>query len=93
MDAPRELKLTLPPDLAQAVREEMETGDYADEIDVLREALSTLNAQAEEFALGNRGFEATVRARYAAWSTGDRPTISMEDIRAEFIAEKAVNRE
>jgi Arc/MetJ-type ribon-helix-helix transcriptional regulator len=86
VDAPRELTLTLPPDLAQIVRERIETDGYANETEVIREALSALS---DDRIAHDGDFETTVRTRYAAWSAGTQPTISMEDIRAEFAAERA----
>lgn len=83
MDAPRELTLTLPPDLAQAVRAEMAEGDYADEMEVIREALSAL---ADDRLSHDSDFAITVRERYAAWRAAPGSTITTNDIRAEFAA-------
>lgn len=89
MDAPRELKLTLPPDLAQAVREEMVAGGYADEMQVIRESLSALTGRdlaVETWLAG------PVRETYAKWAEGTLATVSMKEVRAKFEAESVKRR-
>ena len=86
MDAPRELKLTLPPDLAQAVREKVVSGGYTDEMEVIRDGLAAITE--DENHLEDWMVE-EIRETYAEWEAGTLETVSMEEIRAEIAAERA----
>lgn len=87
MDAPRDL--ILPPDLAQAVRDRATEQGYSDELDVIRDGLAATSHDVHEFS--QEEVEA-IRREYAAWQAGTLETVSMEEVRAKFEAERTEQR-
>ena len=63
------MSYNLPPDLEQRVRDYIATGHYADEADVLRDALKALEAQNADYAAIGAGIEDMEAGRIRSLTT------------------------
>lgn len=86
MRTTRQLSITLPNDMAAALREKVSAGEYASESEVIREGLRALFAR-------DRAVEAClqteVAAAYDAAVAGYTRTISPSAVRARLAAEQS----
>ena len=81
MRASKPLTITLPPEMARAVKDRVASGDYASESEVLREGLRALEAQEEAV---ERWLRTEGVARYDIWKASPQNTFSGEEIRAKL---------
>jgi antitoxin ParD1/3/4 len=86
MRTTRQLSITLPTDMAYAVRERVRSGEYASESEVVREGLRALFArdQAVEAWLREE-----VAAAYDAVAADPSRAVSAQSVRARLAAEQA----
>lgn len=86
MRTTRQLSITLPIDMADALRERVRSGDYASESEVVRDGLRALFArdQAVEAWLREE-----VAAAYDAVAADPSRAVSAQSVRARLAAEQA----
>jgi antitoxin ParD1/3/4 len=86
MRTTRQLSITLPTDMADALRERVRSGQYASESEVVREGLRALFArdQAVEAWLRDE-----VAAAYDAVAADPSRAVSAQSVRARLAAEQA----
>jgi antitoxin ParD1/3/4 len=86
MRTTRQLSITLPIDMADALRERVRSGEYASESEVVREGLRALFArdQAVEAWLREE-----VAAAYDAVAADPSRAVSAQSVRARLAAERA----
>lgn len=86
MRTTRQLSITLPNDMADALRDRVSAGEYASESEVIREGLRALFAR-------DRAVEAwlatEVAAAYDAAVTDPTRTVSAQTVRGRLAAEQA----
>lgn len=86
MRTTRQLSITLPNDMADALRDRVSAGEYASESEVIREGLRALFAR-------DRAVEAwlktEVAAAYDATLADPNRTMSAQSVRARIAAEQA----
>jgi len=86
MRSTQQLSITLPKDMAQLIRAKVEAGEYASESEVIRDGLRTLLAR-------DRVVESWLRDQvapaYDALKSDPSRVVSVEDVRAELVAEHA----
>ncbi|MEE3504503.1 type II toxin-antitoxin system ParD family antitoxin [Acidiphilium acidophilum] len=86
MRSTQQLSITLPKDMAQLIRAKVEAGEYASESEVIRDGLRTLLAR-------DRVVESWLRDQvapaYDALKSDPSRAVSVEDVRAELVAEHA----
>lgn len=86
MRTTRQLSITLPNDMADALRDRVSAGEYASESEVIREGLRALFAR--ERAV-EAWLQTEVTAAYDATVTDASRTVSAEAVRARIAAEQA----
>jgi len=86
MRTTRQLSITLPNDMADALRERVRSGEYASESEVVREGLRALFAR-------DQAVEAWLReaaaAAYDAVAADPSRAVSVQSVRARLAAEQA----
>lgn len=78
MRASKPITITLPPEMARAVKDRVASGDYASESEVIRDGLRALEAQEEAV---ERWLQTEGVARYDAWKGSTRKTLFGEEVR------------
>ncbi len=84
MPASRQLSITLPDDVADAVRARVVSGDYVDDSDVVLEGLRALAEREQGVEEWLRG---PVAEAYDAWERGTLETVTLAELRREFAAD------
>ena len=89
MRTTRQLSITLPNEMADAVRERVRSGEYASESEVVREGLRALWArdQAVEGWLREE-----VAQAYDALAAAPSRAVSVEDLRTRLAAKRAASK-
>ena len=89
MHTTRQLSITLPNEMADAVRERVRSGEYASESEVVREGLRALWArdQAVEGWLREE-----VAGAYDALAAAPSRAVSVEDLRTRLAAKRAASK-
>jgi antitoxin ParD1/3/4 len=82
----RQLSITLPNDMADALRDRVRNGEYASESEVVREGLRALFARDQAIESWLRG---EVAAAYDAVVADPSRTVSAQALRARLAAEQA----
>lgn len=89
MRTTRQLSITLPNDMADALRERVRAGDYASESEVIRDGLRALFAR-------DQAIEAWLRTEvadaYDALTAEPNDVVTAGDVRAHFTAKRAARR-
>lgn len=86
MRTTRQMSITLPIDMADALRERVRSGEYASESEVVREGLRALFARDEAVEAWLRE---EVAAAYDAVAADPSRAVSAERVRARLAAEQA----
>lgn len=89
MPSTRHLSVTLPDDLADAVRARVASGRYASESEVVRDGLRAL---AEQEGVIEDWLRGPVLREYAAWEAGSVETVGLEEFRDELARDRAAAR-
>ncbi|MCV7052054.1 type II toxin-antitoxin system ParD family antitoxin [Mycobacterium heidelbergense] len=84
----RQLSITLPNDMADALRQRVNSGEYASESEVIREGLRALFARDQAVDAWLRGEVAT--AYDAVVADHSRAAITVQSVRARLAAERTV---
>jgi putative addiction module CopG family antidote len=84
MPASRQISISLPDDVADAVRARVIAGDYVDDSDVVLEGLRALEEREQAVEDWLRG---PVVEEYRALKAGMLSTIALDDLRREFAAD------
>lgn len=89
MRTTRQLSITLPNDMADALRERVRSGDYASESEVIRDGLRALFAR-------DQAVEAWLRTEVAdafdSLTAAPSDVVTAGDVRAHFAAKRAAQR-
>lgn len=86
MRTTQQFSITLPNELAKAVKEKVEAGEYASESEVIREGLRAL--QARDRAV-DHWLRTQAAAAYDALEAAPESAVTIEQVRARIAAEKA----
>ncbi|MBI3229913.1 MAG: type II toxin-antitoxin system ParD family antitoxin [Burkholderiales bacterium] len=86
MRTTQQFSITLPNELAQAVKDKVEAGEYASESEVIREGLRAL--QARDRAV-EQWLQTQVASAYDALEADPSRAVSIADVRARLAAQKA----
>ena len=81
MRTTRQMSITLPVEMVDAVRAKVASGDYASESEVIREGLRALEARDEAV---ERWLRTEVVASYEAFRANPESGISAQDVRANI---------
>lgn len=92
MRSTRQMSITLPVEMADAVRAKVARGDYASESEVIRKGLRALEAQEEAI---ERWLKTEVKAAWEAYEADPDSAISLEelDARMERLRDKLLEEE
>ena len=89
MRTTRQLSITLPNDMADALRDRVRAGEYASESEVIRDGLRALFAR-------DQAIEAWLRTEvadaYDALTAEPSDVVTASDVRAHFTAKRAAQR-
>lgn len=80
MPAAEKISITLTPEMNRIIKQRVEAGDFASSSELIREALRVWQKQEEEY----QERIAAIRARIKASMDDPRPSLSMEEARAEL---------
>lgn len=86
MRTTRQLSITLPNEMADALRERVRSGEYASESEVIREGLRTLFARDQAIEAWLRD---EVAAAYEAVVADSSRAVTVQKVRARLAAEQA----
>jgi antitoxin ParD1/3/4 len=86
MRTTRQLSITLPNDMADALRERVRSGEYASESEVIREGLRALFARDQAI---EAWFRDEVAAAYGAVVADPARAVTVQKVRARLAAEQA----
>ncbi|MGA9360597.1 MAG: ribbon-helix-helix protein, CopG family [Mycobacterium sp.] len=86
MRTTRQLSITLPNDMAEALRQRVRSGEYASESEVIREGLRALFARDQAIEAWLRD---EVAAAYDAVVADPSRAVTMQRVRARLAAEQA----
>lgn len=89
MRSSRQLSITLPNAMAEAVTARVASGRYASESEVIRDGLRALADQEQAVEDWLRG---PVMRDYAAWKAGTLQTVDLDDFREELARDRATDR-
>ena len=89
MEKTQQFSITLPDDMADAVKAKVATGEYATESDVIRDGVRALLARDHRLDDWLRG---EVAPAYDAVKANPSRAVSMNDIRARILAEDVAAR-
>jgi antitoxin ParD1/3/4 len=82
MSSAQKISITLPPEMNRIIKERVDAGDYGSTSELIREALRLWQRREEQHKQGL----ADIRSRIDAALADPRPSLSMDEARAEFRA-------